>query len=86
MRMPKILSSTENHDALKKIPLLELAGYNRVIIENHSGVMAYSSEEIQIRVSYGAISVSGTCLNFKQISKEQLVITGQIDSIKLFRR
>ncbi len=85
MEKPKILSCVDKSEYITKVPLVELAGYKRVLIENHLGVIAYAPEEIQIKVSYGRLSVDGQCLKFIQIDKNQLVITGQIDGVKLFR-
>lgn len=73
-------------EMIAKLPLVEILGEKRVLIENHLGVVGYSSEEIQIKVSYGTLSVSGCGLCFAQINREQLVINGQIDSIILLRR
>ncbi len=73
-------------DVLSNTPLVELAGQNRVLIENHLGVLAYSLEEIQVKVKYGKLSVTGDNLRLLQLSREQLVITGRIDGIQLCRR
>lgn len=72
-------------EALSRIPLVELAGQNRVLVENHFGVLAYSPEEIQIKVSYGKIIVTGCKLEIMQLTRNQLVICGQIDAVHLFR-
>ena len=55
-------------------------------MENHLGVVGYSSEEIQIRVCYGILSVLGSGLQFAQINREQLVICGKVDCVTLLRR
>jgi sporulation protein YqfC len=71
---------------ISKLPLVEIAGEKRVLVENHLGVIGYSSEEIQIRVCYGVLSVSGSGLQFAQINREQLVICGRVDCVSLLRR
>ncbi len=71
---------------ISKLPLIELAGDRRVLIENHMGVLAYSNDEIQIKVSYGKVTVFGNNLRFIQMNGEQLVIKGCIENIQLFRR
>lgn len=72
-------------EALPGLPLLELAGEQRVLIERHRGVIAYGREEICVKVSYGCISVTGEGLELARMTKEQLVITGRINGIQLFR-
>lgn len=71
---------------ISKLPLVEIAGKKRVLVENHLGVIGYSSEKIQIRVCYGVLSVSGSGLQFAQINREQLVICGRVDCVSLLRR
>ena len=71
---------------VSKLPLVEIAGEKRVLVENHLGVVGYSSEEIQVRVCYGILSVLGTALQFVQMNHEQLVICGKVNSITLLRR
>lgn len=70
---------------LVKMPLVELAGHSRVLVENHQGILAYSMETIAIKVCFGRLVINGNCLKLMQICKEQLVITGQIDTVALQR-
>ena len=86
MKRPNIINPTKNFEVFSKAPLLELTGENRLLIENHHGVLAYSLEEIQIKVSYGKISVIGKNLKIMQMSREQLAIVGRIVEIHLNRR
>lgn len=84
MGKSEILSHLGQSKSVIKIPLVEIAGQHRVLIENHLGVIAYSLERIEVKVCYGKLAVAGQCLKFMQINKEQLVITGQIESVHLF--
>lgn len=72
-------------EPLPKLPLVELAGEHRVLIENHHGVIQYGCEEICVRVNYGYISILGSNLELARMTKEQLVITGRIDAVHLCR-
>lgn len=63
--------------------LIEIMGTERVLIENHCGVCAYSRERIDIKVKKGIISVSGACLELRCMTKDQLIISGQIQCISL---
>ena len=66
--------------------LIEIAGYRRVLIEHHYGVIAYCRERICIKVKYGLICVCGADLELSRMSREQLIISGCIHSITLERR
>ena len=85
MNKPRILSRTNRQELANKLPLVEVAGHNRILIENHKGVIGYSTEEIQIKVCYGRIVLTGCKLSFSQINREQLVVTGEIRGITLYR-
>ena len=67
-------------------PLIEISGDRRVLIENHLGITQYSREEICVKVKYGWISVCGGCLELVCMSRERLIIAGNIDQVKLIRR
>lgn len=72
-------------EPLPKLPLVELAGHGRVLIENHLGVSQYGCKEICVKVNFGSILVCGQKLDLACMSKERLVITGQVESVRLFR-
>ena len=73
-------------DNLSRIPLVELAGCGRVLIENHSGVLAYSPEMITVKVNYGSLEICGENMMLAEMRREQLVITGVICSVNIYRR
>jgi len=68
------------------LPIVEIAGEKRVLVENHCGVAAYQKDEILIRVPFGMLCVNGSCLVLKHMTKDQLVISGRIDAVILQRR
>lgn len=70
---------------LPGVTLLEVAGFQRVLIENHCGVITYGCSDIRIGTGYGYICVVGKHLNLANITKERLVITGEIDGLTLHR-
>ena len=70
---------------LPGLPIAEIAGDSRVLVENHQGVKAYCGENVLIKVSYGCIRVCGDSLELMKMSKNQLVIQGKIDSVTIHR-
>ena len=67
------------------LPLIEIAGERRVLIEHHCGVTEYGRCQICVRVKYGFIVVMGQRLELARMTKEQLIITGKIECVKLER-
>lgn len=70
-------------DTLSRVPIIEIAGNKRVLIENHVGIVKYGAEEIKIKVRKGLICIVGTCMEIAFMSKEKLVICGQIEYVRL---
>ena len=73
-------------ESVPGLPLVEIAGDRRVLVENHGGVCHYGPEQICIRVRYGMISIRGRGLELSRMSKELLIISGKIDGVMLNRR
>ena len=72
-------------EPLPGVPLLELSGDDRILIENHRCVNSYSPDDIAIRVSFGCIHIRGRALVLACVGKDQLVVHGKVDSIVLER-
>ena len=72
-------------EALPGQTIIEIADDRRVLVERHSGVVEYGINRICIRAKYGMICVTGSRLELTQMSREQLVISGQIESVQIQR-
>lgn len=73
-------------EILPGVPVVELAGDGRVLVERHRGVTEYSGERVCIELSYGSVSICGCGLELTRMSKDFLVIAGRIEEIKICRR
>lgn len=76
----------DSNEQLPGIPIVELAGDRRVLIENHHGVSEYGENRICIKVKYGTLCVCGNRMELAMMTKAQLIITGQIDSVTILRK
>ena len=65
--------------------LVEISGDQRVLVENHKGVVSYSGENVRIRTTYGLLSIAGLKLEVVFMTEQQLVITGVICGISIER-
>ena len=84
--MQKLLDGMDLMDeTLPGIPVVEIAGENRVLIENHEGVNEYSLERIGVKVKYGQVWICGCGLKLSKMTQERLVISGRIDCVQLKR-
>lgn len=67
-------------------PIVEILDTQRVLIENHFGIMRYSREEILVKVHFGCIRICGSAMEVLCMSRDQLVIRGKICGVSLLGR
>ena len=73
-------------ESLPGMTVAELAGDRRMLIEGHRGVTEYCRERVTVKVGYGLLSITGCGLELRQMSRQQLVISGRIDAIAIRRK
>ena len=73
-------------EPLPGVPVTELWGDNRILVENHRGVVSYTQEEIRVRVSYGILAIRGEKLGLLLMTRDQLIISGKMEGLTVERR
>ena len=73
-------------ESLPGLPLVEIAGHQRVLIEHHCGVTEYGPNAVCVKVKYGHICVLGCGLELSCMSRHSLIISGCIDGVRLERK
>ena len=69
------------NDIMLDLPKITLVGDGQVLIENHRGIVAYSTEEIRVSVSFGQVAIKGRELLLRNILPEEMVIEGTVTSV-----
>lgn len=69
--------------SFNKVPLVELYGSKRILIENHCGVLEYTDNLICVKVKCGQVCICGADLKLAMMSRERLVIFGQIEAVHM---
>ena len=72
-------------ETLPGMSIAELAGDRRILVEGHRGVTEYTPCRVTVKVTFGELSVSGSGLELRQMSRQQLVISGRINALELRR-
>ena len=72
-----------NYDVFPGVPIVEICDKERVLIENHYGIIRYGCSDICVKVRYGCVCVSGNQLKLNFMSKSTLIITGKIHGVVL---
>lgn len=68
---------------LKPRTLAEVYGRDRLLVEQHRGIVSYGTECIRIAATFGELVVEGTQLRLCCMSRSQLVIRGRILCLRL---
>lgn len=69
-------------DLLQDMPRITLIGNQELHVENHRGVLHFSSEMLRLALSKGYLEISGKQLEIRMILGEELAVEGIIGEIK----
>ena len=64
------------------LPKVILIGNIQLNIENHKGIIEYSPNKIRVSTKSGMIKILGKDLYIKTIIKEEIIITGEINTFE----
>lgn len=62
-------------------PKITIIGFNEMLIENYKGILEYQDFYIRINTFIGIININGFNLNLTEMTTDDLLITGNIDSV-----
>ena len=57
-------------------------GFDKMLIENYKCILEYQDFFIRIKMSIGMIDVNGFNLKMEEMTKDDLIITGNIESVE----
>jgi sporulation protein YqfC len=69
-------------DVVMDLPRITMIGNMQLYIENHRGVLHFSSDRLKLSLTKGQIEISGKNLAIRAILTEEVFIEGIIDDIK----
>lgn len=70
-------------DIVLNIPRITLTGKIAVFLENHKGIVEYSSELVRVNTPIGTVVIRGEDLLIKTIIADEITIEGKIRSVEL---
>ena len=62
-------------------PKITIVGFERVLIENYKGILEYQDYFVRVNTYIGIININGFNLNLEEMTTDDLLVTGKIDSI-----
>ena len=72
-------------DVVAGLPHLEMVGSRQLYLEHHTGILAYSEEQIDANTTAGVLRVRGQRLTLLAMTGEELRIGGRIDAAEWVR-
>lgn len=73
LEMPKEITSNE--------PKITILGFNQMLIENYKGILEYQEFFIRLNTYIGIININGFNLNLSEMTTDDILITGKIESV-----
>lgn len=70
-------------DVVYDLPRLTMIGDRQLYIENHRGVVHFSSDKLRLALSKGQLEVTGSELVIRTIWTEEVFVEGVIANIQL---
>lgn len=62
-----------------------ILGFDEILIENYKGILEYEEFYIKVNTEIGEININGFNLSLKQITDDDILIKGKIESLDLER-
>lgn len=62
-------------------PKITIVGFERVLIENYRGILEYQEYFVRLNTYIGIININGFNLQLEEMTTDDLLVTGKIDSI-----
>lgn len=75
LEIPKEVTTNE--------PKVTIVGFKEMLIENYKGILEYEDILIRIKTQIGILNISGIGLNLNQMTGDDILVTGKIESIEL---
>ncbi|CAH1204338.1 MULTISPECIES: sporulation protein YqfC [Paenibacillus] len=69
-------------DVVQDLPRITMIGNVQLYVENHRGVLHFSSEILKLELAKGTLEVCGQQLVIRAILSEEVFIEGIIDHVK----
>ncbi|HRY12151.1 MAG TPA: sporulation protein YqfC [Syntrophomonadaceae bacterium] len=69
-------------DVVLDLPKLTITGRNELYLENHKGIIEYSTSRMRVNLSRGYLEINGEGLEIQALMPDEMKVIGEIDSIR----
>lgn len=65
-------------NTILNIPRVTIIGTYQVYVENHQGILEFTSQRLRLRMVAGQLQITGQGLMIRQISREEMFVEGEV--------
>ena len=58
-----------------------IIGFKKIMVENYKGILEYENFFVRLNTTIGVLNINGFNLSLNEMTDEDLIITGKIESI-----
>lgn len=69
-------------DIVLDLPRLTMLGNKQLLVENHKGIIEYSSTVVRIKLNQGTLVIHGETLTLGSLQIEQILVEGIIKGLQ----
>lgn len=73
-------------ETMFRLPSLQWTGQDRLYVQNHKGILDYTPGWLVVDTARGSYKISGEDLRLELLSRDSLLLRGEIISITLQKR
>ena len=66
-------------------PKITIIGFDEMLIENYKGILEYEEFYIKVNTSLGNININGFNLDLEQVTEDDILVKGKIESFDIDR-
>ena len=79
--IPSKVSRLLEQEVSTNLPKVTVLGFEKILIENYKSILEYQEFYIRISTFIGILNINGYELNLKEMTTDDLLVTGKIESI-----
>lgn len=68
-------------DVMLDLPKIVLVGNIKIFIENHRGILEYTTEKVRVNVMEDEVAITGENLLLRNVLPDELCVEGKIKSV-----
>ncbi|MDR3565197.1 MAG: sporulation protein YqfC [Negativicutes bacterium] len=69
-------------DIVLDLPRITMLGNKQLLVENHKGIIEYTSALVRIKLNQGELSIGGSGLSLGSLQMELILVEGEISVLR----